>query len=59
MINAELSFLGDFTTALTLIFISLKNVVSDFWGYGNAWGFVHRLKFCLNQDIQDLRMYRM
>jgi hypothetical protein len=37
--------LGDFTAALTLIFISLENIVSDFWGYGDSWGFVH--VFCL------------
>jgi hypothetical protein len=43
MINTELSFLGDFTAALTLIFVSLENVGSDFWGYRNAWGFVHVL----------------
>ena len=43
MINAELSFLGDFTAALTLIFISLENVVSDFLRYGDSWGFVHVL----------------
>ena len=43
MINAELSFLGDFTAALTLIFISLENVVSDFLRYGDSWGLVHVL----------------
>lgn len=41
MINGELSFLGDFTAALTLIFVSLENVGFDFWGYGDSWGFVH------------------
>jgi hypothetical protein len=60
MINAELSFLGDFTAALTLIFISLENVVSDFLRYGNAWGFVHRLKFLSEsgypgfEDVEDV-----
>jgi hypothetical protein len=60
MINTELSFLGDFTAALTLIFISLENVGSDFWGYGNAWGFVHRLKFLSEsgypgfEDVEDV-----
>ena len=43
MINAELGFLGDFTTALTLIFISLENVGSHFLRYGDSWGFVHVL----------------
>jgi hypothetical protein len=57
MINAELCFLRDFTAALTLIFISLENVGFDFWRYGDSWGFVHI--FCLNQDVQDLRIYRM
>jgi hypothetical protein len=41
MINAEVSFFAGFTAALTLIFIPLKNVVSDFWGYGDTWGFIH------------------
>ena len=43
MINAELRFLEDSTAALTLIFISLENVVSDFLRYGDSWGFVHVL----------------
>ena len=43
MINAELRFLGDFTAALTLIFISLENVGSHFLRYGDSWGFVHVL----------------
>jgi hypothetical protein len=60
MINAELRFLEDSTAALTLIFISLENVVSDFLRYGNAWGFIHRFKFLSEsgypgfEDVQDV-----
>jgi hypothetical protein len=45
---------------LTLIFISLKNVGSNFLRYGNAWGFVHRFKFLSEsgypgfEDVQDV-----
>jgi hypothetical protein len=57
MIDAQLSFLKGFSTALALIVIALKNIFSDgFWDF-NAGRFGHRNKFVVLTKAQRTQSF--
>jgi hypothetical protein len=41
MVDVEFCFSLGLTAALTLVFVAVKYIFSDFWRDGDSWGFRH------------------